>query len=378
MDDILRKVFEQHGSCQGLTGIDRGYKYQRKAGTGAPVRTDEVVVRFLVRKKKTEEELVQSEEPILPKDFLGMRTDVIEAPLDFLRAKKENRGVPAAGKPSKAPTDRFNPIQPGISVSQGNQGAGTLGAIVYLEDGRPAILSCWHVLAFGQARKGDPVYQPSPVDGGDVRFDAVAHLDRWIIDQDGDAAIAVLSNARMRRRQQLGTGVVLDGAREAEVGNLLTKSGRGTGVCQALVDGVGRYLLNLTGEGAIEVEGFRLVPTAKRGSQREISGPGDSGAVWYSTDNGQALGVGLLIDGEVTDQEPEYAVACHLPRVLTRLGVSLSPPVDGTAALRNRLITGAPGARTRRVWPEEEWLKLTKDLVATLESSATQPVSTPR
>lgn len=321
-EQICRLALAEFSDRARLTGVDLGYKYEDRQ------RRPEISLRFHVDEKKEPEQL-SKDEKLLPGEFEGFETDVIEAPLKL-----------AASKPPKDLAERRkrrNPIVPGISVSHAVQGAGTLGAIVYRNsDGAPAILSCWHVLGYERARKGDPIYQPSPVDGGDLRFDVVGYLEDWVKDADGDAAIALLNLSRMVRRVQFGTDdVVLTSARQVRIGEILSKSGRGTGVTRARVDGIGRYRLPIPGLERIEVDGFKLVPV----DGGEISSTGDSGAVWYATEPGGVIqGVGLHFFGELTQDEPEAAYACHLPRVLDRLNVSLQPMV---AAAADTVLKGA-------------------------------------
>jgi hypothetical protein len=322
--DAYREAVRQYGQGYGgnggagaarLTGIDIGYKYVDGK------RTDEIAVRFFVEEKfEPLSSIPQGER--LPSRLGEVPTDVIGAPHDFTRTRPQ--------KPPETPKDerktKCNPIQPGISVSHGARGAGTLGAIVYLaESGEKALLSCWHVLATENGRQGDAVYQPSLVDQGDPRFDGVANLERWCIDEDGDAAVARLTRARMVQLEQLATDplVQVDTVRPVRLGEDLVKSGRGTGVTRGQVDGVGRYLLRLHSGSPVWIEGFRLV--SPKDAKGELTGPGDSGSVWYSPTGSRVAGVGLHVDGEKSSQEPEFAIACHFGRVLQRLKVSLTP-----------------------------------------------------
>lgn len=101
----------------------------------------------------------------------------------------------------QAARERYRPICGGISAAHYRVGAGTLGAV--LKDamtGQPLLLSNNHVFAnmsttrTRRALKGDPILQPSPVDGG-CEADVVGYLERWIpYDTEGanlvDAAVA--------------------------------------------------------------------------------------------------------------------------------------------------------------------------------------------
>ena len=223
------------------------------------------------------------------------------------------------------------PIQPGLSVGHHNVSAGTLGAMVFdRETGKPGILSNWHVLVGSSAAKpGDPILQPGRADGGTNVQNVVATLTRSILDENGDAAVALLNGTRRFVAEQFGSGVSLASARTVRRDDIVEKSGRTSGVTRGRVDGVGRYFIDYS-VGRVGVDGFKIV-TIKKGNpdNEEISSPGDSGSVWYSPVSKEALG--LHFAGE-TDFEPgeEHALACHMPRVLTALNASLAAPEIAT------------------------------------------------
>ena len=146
---------------------------------------------------------------------------------------------------------------------------------------------------------------------------------------DGDAAIARLNDQRTVNRPQFQSGVTLTETGPANVGDILEKSGRTTGVTRAMIDGIGRYFFTYP-VGEIGIDGFRLVPIEEGNpSNIEISRSGDSGAVWYLP--ASSIGIGLHIGGE-TDPTPEneHAIACFLETALSRLNVTLKP--DGVVS----------------------------------------------
>jgi hypothetical protein len=345
------------GEQDHVFGIDIGYQYSQRAKQP----TGKIALRVLVQEKK-EQHQVDADEVLSLQRWLSLRQpctnapfpphltfDVVSVPLRFAGMRPpadDGEGIAE----DRERTRRSNPIQPGISVSHGNQSAGTLGAIVYLPDGRPAILSCAHVLAPSQAKAGNPIYQPSAADGGDPRFDAVAFLEEVQVGANGssrrdvrsrrfDAAIAELNRARMVRTSQFGTQVDIRSARRAEIlGEILTKSGRGSGATRARVDGIGRYRVQLSdradGKGTW-IEGFLLLPIEGLVPSKPISAAGDSGAVWYHAGaGGVAVGLGLHVAGETCDDLVEYAIASHLQDALEELGVTLKAPERGEAAER--------------------------------------------
>lgn len=81
---------------------------------------------------------------------------------------------------------RLRPARPGGSIGHHRITAGTFGAVVYYGRRRePVLLSNNHVLANstngrdGRARRGDPILQPGPYDGGQPE-DAIASLLKYV------------------------------------------------------------------------------------------------------------------------------------------------------------------------------------------------------
>jgi hypothetical protein len=75
-------------------------------------------------------------------------------------------------------TARYRPACGGISIGNPDIGAGTLGAVIYL-DNEPYIGSNLHVLgSYGKPSMGIPCLQPGPIDGGELE-DIIGHLSWW-------------------------------------------------------------------------------------------------------------------------------------------------------------------------------------------------------
>lgn len=315
VQNAYRKALSAYGARPDVTGVDVGFKYVNGQ------RTKQTAIRIHVREKLPASGLEAV--AVFPQAIDGVPTDVIEA---IYRPQAEL--VTAAAR-----TQRLDPLQPGISVAHSNVSAGTLGAIVFDQaSGKPAILSNWHVLAgSAAARAGDPILQPGPADTGRLPSDVVAHLERFILSETGDAAVALLNGQRSVLNAQFGTNIQLRGARPVVGDEVLEKSGRSTGVTRGRVDGEGRYNIDYS-VGRIGVDGFKIVARREGNpDDEEISAGGDSGSVWYAP--GTREGVGLHFAGEV-DALPasEHAIACHLPAVLQALKVSLTPVLVQTAA----------------------------------------------
>ncbi len=309
LEQAYHKAFKAYMGRENVSGIDVGYKYVNGQ------RTDDIVVRIHVREKIPESALEAV--AVFPKEINGVPVDVIQAiyrPTAAIESLFKRRL-------------RRDTIQPGLSISHPKISAGTFGAVVYdNSSGRPCILSNWHVLAGSyEAAPGDDIIQPGSFDGGRSPRDRIGQLQRSILNEDGDAAIASVdrTSGRSVELAQLETGVVLRSARMAQIGDILEKSGRTTGVTRGKIDGLGAYTLAYS-VGSRTIEGFKIVSIIDGNPQNEeISSGGDSGSIWYDPQTKE--GVGLHFAGE-SDPHPreEHAIACHLPRVLDALNISLT------------------------------------------------------
>jgi len=202
-------------------------------------------------------------------------------------------------------------------------GGGTLGLVAWdAEPGdggrRQALVSCWHVLAFPRARWSQNLRIVLPAADDDP--DNVAY--NWV---------ATLSSLD-RLRQPGPEGVTAAHQvtyEDVESRRRVTKVGWSTGETHGVLDGVGTYFLRYDEPvGRVGIEGFRVVPEPDEGHV-DVSKPGDSGACWYLDPRGERstekLGVGIHFEGDPGGPEP-FALACHLPRALAALKLSLTPP----------------------------------------------------
>jgi endonuclease G len=309
LQQAYEEVRKDYIGRENVTGVDIGYKYVEGR------RTDDIVVRIHV-KEKIPQFALEAEE-IFPEEINGIPVDVMQCVY----------GLQVALKSSSLRKSWCNPIQPGLSISHPNVTAGTWGVVVYDNaTGRPCILSNWHVLVGSfDASPGDPIIQPGSKDGGRLPADRVGQLERSVLGSDGDAAIAFLDTTLERSVElaQFETGVVLHSTRNAQVGEVLEKSGRTTGVTRGKVVGYGSYKIPYS-VGERTIDGFIISSViAGNPDNEEISSGGDSGAIWYNPETQEA--VGLHFAGETaSSQIEEHALACHLPRVLAALNISLA------------------------------------------------------
>lgn len=281
-----------------VTGVDIGPKY---VGTK---RTNKLVVRIHVREKLSERALTRSER--IPKDFLGVPTDIIA--VRYMR-----HGTPLF------PSGRFDPLLPGISVGNPKAKAGTIGLVVSDNaSGVRCILSAFHVLAGPNFVEGDPVLQPSRFDGGSIAGDKVGTLFKalapglW-----GDAALAKIGG-RTSSPSMFETGVIIDEAVDAKRGMRVVKTGRTTLTTRGRIEGLGTYYYPDLPAGLM---GFRVVPHHDTPNRHDLCAPGDSGALYYV--EGTTSGVGLHCAGGTDPVLGEVGIACHLTTVLTTLDATI-------------------------------------------------------
>jgi endonuclease G len=314
--EVYRKVLAKHGLAPGINAVDIGFLYD------GPRRTEQVGVR--VHMGAVPPALWARSVRALPREIDGVPIVIVPATYR-LHECVDPLTLHADGRR----TDAVDPVRPGVSVSHKQVLEGTVGLIVYdAASGAPCVLSNKHILAGDAGKEGDVVVQPGAARAIPPNPFRIGTLLRTLSDEYGDAAVAKLNGKRSFHPAQWDTGVVITAARMPALGEVLVKSGVRTGVTCGRVDGVGRYFLRARESNQVVavMDGFRIVATEDGNPHnREISGPGDSGSVWYGVDDHQ--GVGLHVAGE-TAPEPtqEHGIACYLPCVLDRLEVTLTPP----------------------------------------------------
>lgn len=325
LKDVLLRYRKKLLTFDNVVGIGRGFK--EVGGEWSYLEA----IQVLVEQKLPKSELRRS--AIIPEEIAGFPTDVIEI-----------GHVHALG----TRTDRLRPASPGVSIGHYLISAGTFGAVVYdLATGQPLILSNNHILANGsatgqqRAQKGDPILQPGPYDGGTVENDLIGHLERYVPLQMGasdtssllsqllinkfggvfhalqrliprgnsfsgrkglpggenviDCAVAVPVNDRLIDERILSIGRVR-GVRNPEVGDLLMKSGRTTGITRGRVRTVDATLNVEMGDGNQAVFRDQIVVDL-------LSEGGDSGSLILDR-NHNACGLLFAGSDEVTVCNP--------------------------------------------------------------------------
>lgn len=340
LEAALEKVRQRFRHRSNYTGSDIGYRWT------AGKRSNELVIRIHVETKIPKDDL--SNDEAFPGQIDGIPLDVIGG----------NYETNAAAAVYGSPQDRF--ILPylvgGISCSGISGRTGTAGLLVVdRKTGAPGLVSNAHVLAGSAGAAGDAVLHPGRADGGTVAAHMIGRLARWMLDRDGDAAVAILSPQQRWLPLQLGSLEAVSGARRVKLGEVLSKFGRSSRMTEALVDGIGRYRVRYHSSGGLpeirEIDGFKLVSMTDAGEALgEVSAPGDSGAAWMS--KGEV--VGLHFAGESSNSaDGEHALACHIDRVLDRLDLDVATFADifeprGSSAAASAEYTPRPGGPD---WP---------------------------
>jgi hypothetical protein len=206
----------------------------RKIVDGKP--TDTVSIRFYVVQKLPKRVLDKSQ--ILPNNFDGIETDVIEAPIAYL-----------AAAPPPCSVRRLRELRPapgGVSGAHEAIAAGTLAALCRSrradESQDRFVLGNSHTLAdLGAAALGSAILQPAVRDNG-LPAQRIAGLHRFVpvleavnAENRVDAAIGKLDNTTLMKAGVCGIGAVT-GVDSALADQRVQKHGRTTGLTVGIVD----------------------------------------------------------------------------------------------------------------------------------------------
>jgi hypothetical protein len=277
---------------KNVVGIGVGLKERN----GVLTNTRCIVV--FVKKKQPKELLARWD--LVPPSVMGVPTDV-----------KEGEFIPMLLR-----TERWRPAPGGVSVGHYGITAGTLGC--WVKDRRSRnwmILSNNHVMAKSNiSMPGDAVLQPGPYDGGSPAYDRIARLARFVPLTKGtnevDCAVADVLKPEQVDNSVFQVGTLVRGTGVAQLGDILVKSGRTTGLTTGIVTCLaldiyvyfGGSLGTILFTDQIEISGFYIV------------GGGDSGSIWCKGEKA----VGLLFAGTI---DGKRSIANHIETVLSQLDV---------------------------------------------------------
>ena len=282
-------------SLQNVRGVGLGFK------TINNYVTNELCIHVLVE-KKLDNSLIVNSKNIIPKTYMGIKTDVLEI------------GNP---KPRGVFTNKVRPLQGGYSIVPSNKYYyGTLGCIVTKLDKNKKrtfyILSNNHILAdYNKIPIGTTVLQPAKVDGGNVNTDVVASLFKFVPLNDKvrldyttyvDAAIAKIDNESLVSTIIASSGKI-KGVADAVPNTYVKKSGRTTGLTEGIIT-----TINVTDYSGAVLYKQQIF------ARLENDG-GDSGSVLLDKDN---KAIGLLHSGT-----SRTTIACPMKLVLKALDVKI-------------------------------------------------------
>lgn len=274
--------------------------------------TDQPATVVLVTEKVLEIQLGPND--LIPEEFDGRLTDVL--PVGIVRALVDR-------------TIRHRPAPGGVSIGHHAITAGTLGTIVEdAANGTRLILSNNHVLAnSNEGKKGEAIYQPGPVDGGQLA-DTIAYLERFVpIDfgqggclplpsflnpkQQGNLVDAAL--AKPLSDADISDGILeiglVSGILPAFLGQAVRKSGRTTGLTHSSIQVIDATVQVQYGAGKIALFEDQLITGP-------MSQGGDSGSL--VVDETEDAAVGLLFAGS-----NEVTILNKISNVTQLLGVQI-------------------------------------------------------
>ena len=259
----------------------------------------------------------------IPVEIKGFKTEVIVT--GRIKALAMAESAESSFLPQYVPsvnrTDRVRPISGGISCGDPKITAGTLGVVT--ED--PYILSNAHVIAMDMnarfLRKGTPILQPGPYDGGTLD-DQVGKLHKYIrirfrllglwMPNYADAAIAELTTDEYLKMELLAADnqntYTISGTTDVSVGDEVRKSGRTTGVTENEVTDTSATVIVWYTEQKWAIFKDQILV------EEPFVEPGDSGSL---VDKDGKF-VGLVFAGS------EYiAIVCKAKYIIEELGISV-------------------------------------------------------
>ncbi|MFQ5871411.1 MAG: hypothetical protein ACE5IJ_08250 [Thermoplasmata archaeon] len=294
---VCDKHREEIRNYPNVVGVGVSLKLVKFEVTSIPCIV--VFVREKVR------DLKRSDGEIVPADFGGVPTDIVESGSPLLRVYD----------------GRIRPARPGYSVGHTSISKGTLGCMVLdLDSETEMVLSNNHVLAnSNNASQGDPIVQPGPDDGGNHPADTIAELARFkpiVAGQNKiDAAVATPTEADLVEPAIPGGIGIPSGVHQIDsVGEYVQKVGRSSQHTSGIVTAYDASIYPLHYPGIGDVEFVESIVTTG------MSQGGDSGSLLLDMDK---KGVGLLFAGMSRDDQEIVTYYNGVRNVLDILKVTL-------------------------------------------------------
>ncbi|MFD0269729.1 DNA/RNA non-specific endonuclease [Streptomyces sp. NPDC127106] len=320
---FIRTRGSSYLSDPNVSSIGIGYK--EKNGK----RSKELALQFTVDRKVEPEGLGLLDSAEIPA-FIDV--DGVRVPTDIVQRSYAPHFLVVAEGETPDRQRRIDPVRPGVSVSNVNLSAGTLGCVVFdRNDGSTCFLSNWHVLNGLTGVRGDHVVQPGTKDDSRTALNHLGRLVRAHLGVAGDCAVSTVTD-RDCDPSILDLDVTPARLGEPQIDDKVVKCGRTTGVTHGVVTRpFAKVRIDYgTGVGIKEIECFEIGPDpGNPATDGEISKRGDSGAAWmFKTRAGRPSDVlaGLHFGGESEADTEERALACFPRAVFDELKITLQRP----------------------------------------------------
>ena len=300
--DISHNYYNYLLTLENVNGIGVGFKYINGQNTKEPC------IHVLVENKI--DTLYLSKNNIIPKTYMGIKTDVIKAKKPKIRGGAEDDFI----------KDKLRPLEGGCGITSnktvnGFYGDGTLGCILTKNVGSDRqlfLLSNAHVLSDSNDTPiGTEIIQPPYVHGGRAPNDVIAHLTTYVpieFEKENtrpvnyiDAAIAKLTSNSLATNRIYDLGEI-KGVNKPTLGMGIQKVGFVTGLSFGEIKTIG---VSTPVEWSDTVRAFFKDLILSDNLEND---EGDSGSVVLNDDNEV---VGLFMAGV-----DSYAYFCDIKRVL--------------------------------------------------------------
>jgi hypothetical protein len=315
--NVPRDLWKRIRKYPNVVGYSGSLQPRIRGGVVVP---DEKCIRVYVKKKLPAIQLKPAHR--IPSEIDGIPVDVVE--VGEIRA--------LSSPPDR--TKKYRPLVGGISIGHYLITAGTLGWFAKDNtDGEIVMVSNNHVFANeNKGKKGDPILQPGPYDGGVYPVDLAGRLKRFVkisfdeyncpyrntlyklmkpfVSTENTVDVAIASLAQPQDEYEiLEVGAPVDKLYDVQVGMSVIKSGRTTGLTQGtIVDTQYNGEVEYSRGTAFFVDQILVQGTG-------FSQGGDSGSLVLTTDKKI---VGLLFAGS-----DNYTVVNKLKNVEEEIGISM-------------------------------------------------------
>ncbi|MPQ43611.1 hypothetical protein [Clostridium tarantellae] len=285
--DIISKYNKFFLSKKNVFAIGLGQKFIKN------INTHELCLKIFVEKKEPSNVLLEKD--LIPKNFLGIKLDVMElGEINYFFNSYDNDTANNNLAFSPEFLSRIRPIQSGCSISQYKKKTwGTLGAIVFGNKyNTPYILSNYHVMGGSDKQTSvAPILQPAAVFDGVNNFNIIATVTRSIplepissnLANFVDCAIAKILPYVKYTKNIFNIGEIL-GTSIPKLNNKIKKVGARTGYTEGKILAI-NVISNSTINGNKYYYKDQILVS-------RMSDSGDSGSVYVNSYN-KAIGLGF-------------------------------------------------------------------------------------